>query len=163
MIQRNLDGVKQWAMELGAGDLHALLACILTAKPWSVLSQGLTKVQDPNRRQRDEDEMKKYAREFLPQIAIILNRVPREMLLILKTNDLLRGIETSLGTRGQRTSMITMSSYCVQSIYRQRRKQSNRFWSRFALHTAERWNLFKLFLYQLYLRATAFWYGVYYL
>ena len=38
---------------------------------------------------------------YLPEIASVLNKVPRELLLIFKTNDLLRGIEYSLGTKGR--------------------------------------------------------------
>jgi aarF domain-containing kinase len=163
MIKRDLDGIKHWAIELGAGDLYALLACILSAKPWKVLSEGLTKAQDNSSKKRDESDMKSYAKQYLPEIAAILGRVPREMLLILKTNDLLRGLETSLGTRGQRTSLITMSSYCVRSIHREKRKQSNRFLNRCLIHASEQYNLMKLYLYQLCLKVSAFWYGVCYL
>lgn len=46
-----------------------------------------------------QDEIKADAAKYLPEISAVLNRVPRQMLLIFKTNDLLRGIEFSLNTQ----------------------------------------------------------------
>jgi hypothetical protein len=61
-------------------------------------------------------EIKGEASKYLREISIVLNRIPREMLLLLKTNDLLRGLETNLGTRGASSSFIYMSKCCVQLI-----------------------------------------------
>ncbi|KAH8029154.1 hypothetical protein HPB51_023694 [Rhipicephalus microplus] len=41
-------------------------------------------------------EIKEFASQHFPLISQILGMVPRQMLLIFKTNDLLRGIESSL-------------------------------------------------------------------
>lgn len=38
---------------------------------------------------------------LIPEISQVLERMPRSMLLILKTNDLLRSIEYRLGTQGR--------------------------------------------------------------
>lgn len=38
------------------------------------------------------------------------------MLLIFKTNDLLRGIETTLGTRASASSFLNMSRCCVRAL-----------------------------------------------
>ena len=48
-----------------------------------------------------EGTIKEEVGRYLPEIASVLNKVPRELLLIFKTNDLLRGIEYSLGTKGR--------------------------------------------------------------
>lgn len=45
-----------------------------------------------------QDEIKADAAKYFPEISAVLSRVPRQMLLIFKTNDLLRGIEFSLDT-----------------------------------------------------------------
>ncbi|KAF3844308.1 hypothetical protein F7725_007471 [Dissostichus mawsoni] len=47
------------------------------------------------------------------RISELLNRVPRQMLLLLKTNDLLRGIENTLQTRASSSSFINMSRCCI--------------------------------------------------
>lgn len=63
-------------------------------------------------------EIRTNAGLYLPQISDLLNRVPRQMLLLLKTNDLLRGIETTLQTRASSSSFINMSRCCIRAIAR---------------------------------------------
>lgn len=65
-----------------------------------------------------DDEIRSNAAQYLPQISELLNRVPRQMLLLLKTNDLLRGIETTLGTRASSSSFINMSRCCISALAR---------------------------------------------
>ena len=98
-----------------------------------------------------ENEIQTSAGNYLPEIAAILNSVPREMLLIFKTNDLLRGIETSLKSRADTQSFITMSRCCVRAMFDMKRKFCNTWWCSFRLHVHERIVLFKLSLYELYL------------
>ncbi|XP_049276326.1 aarF domain-containing protein kinase 1 isoform X2 [Rhipicephalus sanguineus] len=75
-------------------------------------------------------EIKEFASQHFPLISQILGMVPRQMLLIFKTNDLLRGIETSLGTRGAARSFITMSRCCVRAVYEDQLKHCANWWSR---------------------------------
>ena len=63
-------------------------------------------------------EIRTNAALYLPQISELLNRVPRQMLLLLKTNDLLRGIETTLQTRASASSFINMSRCCTRALAR---------------------------------------------
>ena len=53
---------------------------------------------------------------YLAEITQLLDNVPRQLVLILKTNDLLRGIEHQLGSSQHAQSYITMSKYCVRAI-----------------------------------------------
>ena len=55
----------------------------------------------------------------------MLNKVPRELLLLLKTNDLLRGIETCLETRNSSSSFIYMTKCCVKLINSYEREYLN--------------------------------------
>jgi hypothetical protein len=68
-------------------------------------------------------EIKSEAGKYLYEISEVLNRVPRPMLLLLKTNDLLRGIETCLRTRASSSSLIYMSKCCVEFVSSYERKQ----------------------------------------
>ncbi|KAG0720572.1 putative aarF domain-containing protein kinase 1 [Chionoecetes opilio] len=68
-----------------------------------------------------QNEIKADAAKYLPEISAVLSRVPGQMLLILKTNDLLRGIEYSLNTHKSMSSFITMSRCCIQSLFAHRR------------------------------------------
>lgn len=53
---------------------------------------------------------------YLPEITQLLDGVPRQLVLVLKTNDLLRGIEHSLGSGGQQTSYLTMAKSCLRAL-----------------------------------------------
>lgn len=53
---------------------------------------------------------------YLPEITQLLDGVPRQLVLVLKTNDLLRGIEHSLGTGPQLTSYLTMAKSCLRAL-----------------------------------------------
>lgn len=47
----------------------------------------------------------------------VLHNVPREMLLILKTNDLLRGLDHLLGVKENTLSFVTMSRCCAKANF----------------------------------------------
>ena len=100
------------------------------------------------------EEIKSNAANYLPEISEILNSVPREMLLIFKTNDLLRGIECALNTRSSAVSLLTMSRSCVRSVYHHRMKQSATWWSLVKLTCEKSLALARLSLYEWFLWAT---------
>ena len=96
----------------------------------------------------------------------MLNQVPREMLLLLKTNDLLRGIETCLNTRNASSSFIHMTKCCIRLIssYERELKQreTNATYVKnlnlikliqfyFNSYLKENFNLFKVYSYELFL------------
>lgn len=62
------------------------------------------------------EAIQKEIPRYLPEITQLLDMVPRELVLILKTNDLLRGIEFSLNASSYRRSYITMSKSCVRAL-----------------------------------------------
>ena len=114
---------------------------------------------------RQAEIIKTSASNYLSQIAAILNSVHRQLLLIFKTNDLLRGIEWSLrgGTESShpahrtQTAFITMSRCCVRAVGRE---QAGLCRGRLlcALRSATQmyWILLKLSAYELYLRLKDF-------
>ena len=58
-------------------------------------------------------EIQQFAVTYIPEITEVLNRVPRQMILLLKTNDLLRGIASSLSTP---QSFVALSKCCVRAV-----------------------------------------------
>ncbi|XP_047478826.1 aarF domain-containing protein kinase 1-like isoform X2 [Penaeus chinensis] len=98
-----------------------------------------------------QDEIKADAAKYLPEISAVLNRVPRQMLLIFKTNDLLRGIEFSLNTQESMTSFITMSRCCIRSLYEQQRLLCNSFLCKSKITIEETWAQFRISVYTIYL------------
>lgn len=106
------------------------------------------------REQFSKDEKKFVKATFtgiLPQISEVLQNVNPQMLLILKTNDLMRGIEHTLKTGARMGAFRVMSVCCVKSVYQQRIKKCLNRIDRFKLSLAEFWALFKISLYYTYL------------
>lgn len=87
----------------------------------------------------------------LPHISDILEQVDRQMLLVLKTNDLIRNIESTLGTQNRMTSFLVMSKCCVKSVFRQDKLESQTKWNLFKTRLCENWTIFKLNIYYLLL------------
>ncbi|XP_030377702.1 uncharacterized aarF domain-containing protein kinase 1 [Scaptodrosophila lebanonensis] len=128
------------------GDLYGLFACMVTGRPWETLLQGINKVKYSK---AEKNTLQNNTSLVLPHISDVLEQVDRQMLLILKTNDLIRGIESTLGTQNRMTAFWVMSKCCVQSSYAEKRELKQT--QRWRLLFRERWELFKLNIYYLYL------------
>ncbi|KAI1295506.1 AarF domain-containing protein kinase 1 [Halotydeus destructor] len=151
VLNADVPNLKKYGQELGAGDMFPLLACMLASKSWESLVSGLTTVGTKANHKAEKEKLRKYAAQYFPQIVQVLSSVNREILLLLKTNDLLRGIENSLGTKGERRSLINMSRYCIRSVYEERLKECSNSVKRVALKVSREWQLFKLSFFQFYL------------
>ncbi|XP_074564746.1 putative ABC1 protein At2g40090 isoform X2 [Curcuma longa] len=97
LVFADVNAIKDHSIKLGAGeDLYVLFAGVLTMRPWQ-------KVVDPSAdhlvmegNQDDRAELQMYAAQYFPQISELLRRLPRVILLMLKTNDCLRSVNHSL-------------------------------------------------------------------
>ncbi|KAL9332607.1 hypothetical protein ACSQ67_002217 [Phaseolus vulgaris] len=97
LVFADANAIKEYSAKLGAGeDLYALFAGVLTMRPWN-------RVVDPSMDhlviQGDENErleLQMYASQYFHQISELLRRLPRVILLMLKTNDCLRAVNNSL-------------------------------------------------------------------
>ncbi|XP_035117082.2 aarF domain-containing protein kinase 1 isoform X12 [Callithrix jacchus] len=96
-------------------------------------------------------EIRNNAANYLPQISQLLNHVPRQMLLILKTNDLLRGIEAALGTRASASSFLNMSRCCVRALAEHKKKNTGSFFRRTQISFSEAFSLWQINLHELIL------------
>lgn len=151
LIQGNMESIKKYANQIGVGELYGILACVVSGRPWSAVKRGITEHIDKKAMQSEESEIKSYASRYMSEINQLLCSVPRELLLILKTNDLLRSIEARLGTRGQRMSLIIMTRYCSDNVHSNLLQNCQNWRCRLKIRTSHSWVDFKLSLYQLYL------------
>ncbi|KAK8745741.1 hypothetical protein OTU49_000354 [Cherax quadricarinatus] len=148
ILNANLNEIRQYGTELGVGELYGLFACMVTGRSWNSIAKGIDKME---RSSTEQNEIKASAASYLPQISAVLNRVPRQMLLIFKTNDLLRGIEFSLNTQESMKSFITMSRCCIRSLFAHQRTLCKSTLCTVRVSIAETWAQFKISLYTLYL------------
>jgi len=96
------------------------------------------------------EEIRTSAATYVTEITELLNRVPRQLLLLLKTNDLLRSIDYRLNTSDTSRSFITMSRCCIRALTKQRLKACHgwRDWVR--IHTDSTMSHLRITLYQIY-------------
>lgn len=101
--------MRQYSKNLGIdGDVYGLFACMVTGRTWDTIIKGIDRFsfiltyspQIENNQKFFRQSFSKGEKDFvqqhftglLPQISSVLENVNRQMLLILKTNDLMRGI-----------------------------------------------------------------------
>ncbi|XP_069028566.1 aarF domain-containing protein kinase 1 isoform X2 [Embiotoca jacksoni] len=145
LIRGHMAGVERYSRRLGAGDLFPLFTCMLTARSWTAVNAGISSVPVTN---SEDVEIRTNAGLYLPQISELLNRVPRQMLLLLKTNDLLRGIETTLQTRAASSSFINMSRCCIRALARHKRSKAASRRRRLQVTLSECVSLWKLSMFE---------------
>ncbi|XP_047594196.1 aarF domain-containing protein kinase 1 isoform X2 [Lutra lutra] len=97
-------------------------------------------------------EIRNNAANYVPQISQLLNHVPRQMLLLFKTNDLLRGIEAALGTRASASSFLNMARCCIRALAVHKKKNSRSLFRRTQISFREAFNLWQIDLHELILR-----------
>jgi len=152
IINRDIDEIKRTADQLGVGDLYGLFACMVTARSWNSIQKGL----EVSARDKSESaEIKENAARYMKEITDILAFVNRQMILIFKTNDLLRNIESSLGTSNSMISFLQMSRSCIRTLQEKNLKGVTSKWTSMCIQLRTQWNLFKISMYQFYL--TVYW------
>ncbi|CAH2328448.1 uncharacterized aarF domain-containing kinase 1 [Pelobates cultripes] len=149
LIDVNMEGIRKYSQRLGAGELYPLFACVLTARSWNSVNRG---IKQNSVTKEEALEIRNNAATYLPQISQLLSQVPRQMLLLLKTNDLLRGIETTLQTSASSSSFLSMSRCCVRAISRYHKEHAVSVWSYAHISISESFYLGQLYLYELFLR-----------
>nr|KAF6482928.1 aarF domain containing kinase 1 [Rousettus aegyptiacus] len=149
LIWTDMKKIKKYSQRLGAGDLYPLFACMLTARSWNSVNRGISHVPVT----ASEDlEIRDNAANYLPQISQLLSHVPRQMLLIFKTNDLLRGIEAALGTRASASSFLNMSRCCIRALAQHKKKNTSSSFRRTQISFSEAFSLWQIDLHELILR-----------
>eukprot|EP00698_Gefionella_okellyi_P008405 TRINITY_DN2085_c0_g1_i1.p1 TRINITY_DN2085_c0_g1~~TRINITY_DN2085_c0_g1_i1.p1 ORF type:complete len:412 (-),score=30.70 TRINITY_DN2085_c0_g1_i1:72-1307(-) len=93
LILRDFEGIKIFSKRLGV-DKYKLFSTMLTARSWENSSVAF----DTPRTAEELRRLKAGAAMQFKNINEVLSSVPRPLLLLFKTNDLLRSINNALGT-----------------------------------------------------------------
>lgn len=122
IMESDKEEIKRRAMNLGGIAAYEIFACILTGRDWDVIQDAqLTKTV---RNEAETNKISTGAGNWLVEIADILARVPRDLLLLFKTNDLLRSLDEDLGADdgAQVRAFAVMGQYCAQIIFEAEKK-----------------------------------------
>ncbi|KAI4370545.1 hypothetical protein MLD38_018890 [Melastoma candidum] len=95
LVFSNAKSIKEYCAKLRVGgDLYALFARILTMRPWNkVVDRSVDHLVVQG---TDRPELQMFASQYFSQIAKLMTKLPREILLLLKTNDCLRAVNNAL-------------------------------------------------------------------
>jgi len=148
IINRDVEGIKDAADKLGVGNLYGLFACMVTARSWTSIQKG---VDVAERSASESAEIKANVTKYLKEITDVLAFVNRQMILIFKTNDLLRGIESSLGTKNSMSSFIQMSRSCLRVVQEKQLLEANSSFGRWRVNMRSRWAQFRISCYEVFL------------
>lgn len=121
LISADVKKIKQHSAKFGVGDMYPLFATMITVRSWeAVCDRGIKRTKFTN----EEDSLiRSEVPGFLPGISKILNTVPRPMVMLFKTNDLLRMLEVLHGTRSDSSGFLNMSKCCVRAVSNYEGKQ----------------------------------------
>eukprot|EP00835_Amoeboradix_gromovi_P002081 NODE_110_length_19453_cov_0.364369.p2 type:complete len:491 gc:universal NODE_110_length_19453_cov_0.364369:12192-13664(+) len=114
LVSGNEDDIKSWSFKVGGVDSYRLFSSMLTGRSWETIT---TESLNSERTAREQAAIAR-ANIYIEDIASILATVPRELLLILKTNDLLRNADYYLNC-GPYFSYFTLMRLVNYNIYRQ--------------------------------------------
>lgn len=117
LILADANAIKENCVKLGAGeDLYALFAGILTMRPWNRVIDPAVDHLVIQGNDSDRSELQMYASQYFPQIAELLRRLPRVILLMLKTNDCLRAVNNSLLQRSSLESFLIIGRVSSEAV-----------------------------------------------
>lgn len=148
ILNSDQEGMKSHSHNLGVGEMWPLFACMVSGRTWDTIMSGVDRV---NFTDNEKNEFQKEIPNYLPQITGVLQDVDRQMLLIFRTNDLMRGIEHTLKTHARMSSFLVMSRWCVRSVFNEQLKDCKIKMKRWYLQAAQQWTLLKISLYYAFL------------
>lgn len=140
ILEGDEEGLAKEAGELGVGKRYQLLACILTGRSWESVQTGLTKQYTKS----EESLIRDTAPQLFSEITRVLNTIPRQMVFLLKTNDLIRGVCKTLNYKPDPSSLLHTAKSCLQAIYADQIKKSSSFSGRLYLRCCLWWQLGRL-------------------
>lgn len=96
LIFGDINGIKRHSLAMNAGELYPIFAAMLTYKEWDEIIDQTTDHLQIGWSKTERKRRQKHAQQYAEEISTLLLRVPRELILLLKTNDCLRTIDKCL-------------------------------------------------------------------
>ncbi|EGD72100.1 atypical/ABC1/ABC1-B protein kinase [Salpingoeca rosetta] len=121
LIRGDAEDIKMYAERMNAGEFYFIFAAMLTYKGWDEVIGGTAAARLELRGTEDEKEVARSSvAKYFREINALLARIPRDVLLLLKTNDCLHGLENKLRQADAHImpglTHATMARYCLQGI-----------------------------------------------
>ena len=108
-------GIAASAHALGVGEFYPLFAAMLTQRPWDDIANPDLNSLRADAAEGDGVMIRGYAQRYAREITLVLDKVPRQLLLLLKMSDCLRHLERALG--GQVNTHVITAHACADALY----------------------------------------------
>jgi aarF domain-containing kinase len=161
-----LDGdeshMRKYAFEVAGinDEQFPIFASAITGRDYRVLTRRGVATTERNEKEKDAIN-DAFGEGLLRQLVQMLGKVPRIILLILKTNDLTRSLDEGLHTRqGPARTFLILAKYASRTVWEEQKESFSRrgsfLWPSNFLHLFQAWSSFirielKLFFYERYL------------
>ncbi|KAG1450266.1 hypothetical protein G6F56_008401 [Rhizopus delemar] len=115
LIKGDEKGIREYSFKVAGTEGYQLFACMLTGREWKTISQSDL---NTTRTEEEVDRISEGAIDRFVEVADILGRLPRAVLLLLKTNDLLRHVDEKLSdVHDERITYAIMGFYCSKAVW----------------------------------------------
>lgn len=123
VIDANEKDMRKYAYEVAGinDEQFPLFASAITGRDYRVLTQGGVATTARDQAEKDNiDEV--FGEDLLRQLVQLLGNVPRIILLILKTNDLTRSLDESLGSPQPMRPMLILAKYASWTVWEEQKE-----------------------------------------
>ncbi|ORE17319.1 ubiquinone biosynthesis protein [Rhizopus microsporus] len=141
LIRGEEEGIRKYSLRVGCRpESHRLFASLLTGREWSTIQSASL---SSDRTITEISRVSGRAKYFLNRIYDILETLPRIVVLLLKTSDLLRSLDENLRkSKDKYMTYALMGRYCAEAVWiDQKTNLLHRLQSALTLSAA--WELFK--------------------
>ena len=125
IVMADIGMMKRTCEKFGVTEMYPLLAAIITSRPFDEILDRREgkKVKRTKKGNGDKAMIRMYAERYMTSILHLLETVPRDLLLLLKMNDCLRHIDSTLGADNNRTMDIQASWAIWGSVWEGNRRR----------------------------------------
>ncbi|ORX86029.1 ubiquinone biosynthesis protein [Basidiobolus meristosporus CBS 931.73] len=114
LISRDEELIRLYSNRVGGTNAYKLFSSVLTGREWNIVSEDLSQKRTKEEMLRIQESVMEH---LLGEIVGLLAKIPRIVLLLIKTNDLLRSVDEALQTtHSERLTYVIMGRYCANAI-----------------------------------------------
>ncbi|CZT16971.1 related to bacterial aminoglycoside acetyltransferase regulators [Ramularia collo-cygni] len=124
VLETDIPSMRHWAYEIaGVGDEEfPIFASAITGRDFSVVTSNVVTDRHSPDEQRSLSES--LGQDLIEKLVGLLARVPRVILLVLKTNDLTRSLDENLHTtQGPMRSFMILARYAARCVWDERKEE----------------------------------------
>ena len=123
VVDSDEQSMRKYAYEIAGinDEQFPLFASAITGRDYRVLLKG--NIANTARDQNEKEDINEvFGEDMLRQLVQLLGNVPRIILLILKTNDLTRSLDESLGSPEPMRPMLVLAKYASWTIWEEQKE-----------------------------------------